>query len=226
MKLFSAFLIFTLTNCSDNSQHSLPVQADSSNNLERAATPIEKESFEKTEIVCDTVYKNKGYKITLTLFDSTDEDETVPNTLFILSKLTNGQYLPIYSDSIFNKVQEIHFADFNNDNIKDILVQNFSDVRSNWTYYLYLVDTAQDKLKKIKGFEGIKNPEYIAVHNLVDNYVLSGKNWTSFYRIVNDTIKDYDIVIYDDQNDLTGHKYKFAFEEAIRRIAAIDKNNR
>ena len=70
---------------------------------------------------------------------------------------TNGQYVPIFSDSIFNTVQEVGFTDFNNDGIKDILVQNISDVRSNWTYYLYLVDTAQNKLKKIKGFEEIKN---------------------------------------------------------------------
>ena len=118
MKFFLAFLIFTLTNCSNNSQHSLTVQSDSLKNLVKAVTPIVKESFEKIEIICDTVYKNKGYKLTLTLFDTTNEDETIPNTLFTLSMLTNGQYLPIYSDSIFNKVQEIHFTDFNNDKVK------------------------------------------------------------------------------------------------------------
>ena len=201
IKLFLVLLIFTLTNCSNNSQHFVLVQGDSLKNSAKALTPLEKESFEKTEIVCDTVYKNKGYKLTLTHFDTTNEDETIPNTLFTLSKLTNRQYLPIYSDSIFNKNQEIHFADFNNDNVKDILVQNFSDVRSNWTYYLYLVDTAQNKLKKIKGFEEIKNPNYLPQYNLIDNYVMSGQIWTSFYKILGDRVKNFDVVIYDDQTD-------------------------
>lgn len=224
MKLFLAFLIFTLTNCSNHSQHSVSVQSDSSKNLEKAVTPVEKESLEKTEIACDTVYKNKGYKLTLTLFDTTNEDETIPNTLFTLSKLTSGQYLPIYSDSVFNKVQEIHFIDFNNDNVKDILVQNFSDVRSNWTYYLHLVDTAQNKLKKIKGFEEIKNPNYLPQYNLIDNYVMSGQIWTSFYKIKGDSIKDFDIVIYDNQTD--DGSYDRDYKKAIKSILIREKNNR
>ena len=224
MKFFLAFLIFTLTNCSNNSQHSLTVQSDSLKNLVKAVTPIVKESFEKIEIICDTVYKNKGYKLTLTLFDTTNEDETIPNTLFTLSMLTNGQYLPIYSDSIFNKVQEIHFTDFNNDKVKDILVQNFSDVRSNWTYYLYLVDTTQNKLKKIKGFEEIKNPNYVPQYNLIDNYVISGQIWTSFYKIKGDSVKDFDIVIYDDQTD--DGNYEREYKKAINSIMTKEKNNR
>ena len=224
MKLFLVVLIFTLTNCSNNSQHSVHVQGDSSKNLLKSLILLEKESFKKTEIVCDSVYKNKGYKLTLTLFDTTNEDETIPNTLFTLSKLTNRQYLPIYSDSIFNKVQEIHFVDFNNDNVKDILVKNFSDVRSNWTYYLYLVDTAQNKLKKIKGFEEIKNPNYLPQYNLIDNYVMSGQIWTSFYKILGDSVKDFDIVIYDDQID--NGNYDREYKKAINSILTKNKNNR
>jgi hypothetical protein len=218
VKLFFAFLIFSLTNCSNNSPHSVPVQGDTLKNFERAATPSLKESFEKTEILCDTVYKNKGYKLTLTLFDTTNEDETIPNTLFTLSKLTNGQYLPIYSDSIFNKVQEVRFADFNNDGVRDILVQNISDVRSNWTYYLYLVDTVQNKLKKIKGFEEIKNPNYLPKYNLIDNYVMSGEIWTSFYKIIGDSIKDFNIVIYDNQTD--DGSYDRDYKKAIKSIVS------
>ena len=224
MKIILALLIFTLTNCTNNGQHSALAQGDSSKNLVKAIGLNEKESFEKTEILCDTVYKNKGYKLTLTLFDTTNEDEIIPNTLFTVSKLINGQYLPIYSDSIFNKVQEIHFADFNNDNVKDILVQNYSDVRSNWTYCLYLVDTSQDKLKKIKGFEEIKNPNYLPQYNLIDNYVMSGQIWTSFYKIQGDTIKDFGIVIYDNQTD--DGSYDRDYKKAIKSILTKKKNNR
>lgn len=223
MKFILVFLIFSLTNCANNTHHSASAQVDSSSNLVKTVVN-KKENFEKTEIVCDTVYKNKNYKLTLTLFDTTNEDETIPNTLFTLSKLTNGQYLPIYSDSVFNTVQEIHFADFNNDKVKDILVQNISDVRSNWTYYLYLVDTAQNKLKKIKGFEEIKNPNYLPQYNLIDNYVMSAQIWTSFYKIKGDSIKDFDIEIYDNQTD--DGSYDRDYKKAIKSILTKEKNNR
>jgi hypothetical protein len=224
IRLHLLLTIFILTNCKNNGQHSESVPTDSSKVVKNAVTKPEKENFEKTEIVCDTIYKNKGYKLTLTLFDTTDEDETIPNTLFTLSKLTNGQYFPIYSDSIFNKVQEVHFVDFNNDNVKDILIQNISDVRSNLTYHLYLVDTTEDKLKKVKGFEEIKNPNYLPQYNLIDNYVVSGKIWTSFYKIKGDSIKDFDIVIYDDQTD--NGNYDRNYKKAVNSIITKEKNNR
>ena len=60
MKLFLALLIFALTNCSNNNQQPASAQADSSKNLEESTRPSEKEGLQKTEIVCDTVYKNKS----------------------------------------------------------------------------------------------------------------------------------------------------------------------
>lgn len=224
VKLILALLILTLTNCNNSSQHFGSVPTDTIKVLENPVTKADKENFEKTEIVCDTVYKNKGYKLTLALFDSTNLDETIPNTLFTLSQLKNGQYLTIYFDSIFNRVQVIDFADYNNDNVKDILVQNFSDVRSNWTYYLYLVDTGQNKLKKIKGFEEIKNPNYLPQYNLIDNSVMSGQIWTSFYKIQGDSIKDFDIVIYDNQTN--DGSYERDYKKAIKSILTKGKNNR
>jgi hypothetical protein len=129
MKLLLVLTIFALTDCHINDHHSGNIPTDSSKVVENAVVKPDKENFENTEIVCDTVYKDKGYKLTLSAFDTTNEDETITNTLFTLSKLANGHYLPIYSDSIFNKLQEIHFSDFNNDKVKDILVQGISDVR-------------------------------------------------------------------------------------------------
>jgi hypothetical protein len=221
MKLFSLLLILALTNCNNNSPHALTLSTDSSKKPEKIVVTATNENFRKTEIVCDSVYKNKGFKLTLILFDTTNEDETIPNTIFNLSKLTNGQYLSIYSDSIFNKVQKIHFADYNNDNIKDILVQNFSDARSNWTYCLYLVDTALNKLKKIKGFEEIKNPNYLPQYNIIDCYVISGTNWTDFYKIKGDSIKDFDVVIYD--NQAGSGNYDRDYKKAINSILIKEK---
>jgi len=184
-----------------------------------------KNKFETTEIDCDSVYRSKGYKITLKTFDTTIfAYDTTANSIFELSKESNGHRSILFSDSIHNMIQEVRFADFNGDNVKDILVQNISDVRSNWTYYLYLVDTIHDKLKKIKGFEEIKNPNYVAKYNIIDNYVLSGKNWTSFYKIQSDTIKEFDIVMYDDQTNI--NNYNRAYQKAIKKILATGKNNR
>ncbi len=83
-------------------------------------------------------------------------------------KVTNGKKKLIFSDSIYNTVPEIRFDDFNNDNIKDILVQHTSDVRSNRTYYLYLVDLVQDKLTKINDFEEIKKPNNVSEYDFFD----------------------------------------------------------
>src|SRR5690606_14133857 len=102
----------------------------------------------------------------------------------------------IFVDSIFSIVAEVKFIDFNNDGIRYILIQNDSDVRSNWTYNLYLVDTLNNSIKKVKGFNQIKNPNFIAKYNLIDNEVMSGSNWTSFYQIQNDSILVFGYVIY------------------------------
>jgi len=193
----------------------------------RQIIPNNKEDnkFDTTEINCDTVYKGKGYKITITkFFDSDSYDENDFNALFVFCKLRNGKYEEIYKDSILSQYEGIRFEDFNNDSIKDILIENISDVRSNLTYYLYLVDTKHDKLKKIKGFEEIKNPNFLPQYNLIDNYVMSGTIWTSFYKIKGDKIKDFNIVIYDDQKD--NGKYERDYKKAIKSILAKEKNGR
>jgi hypothetical protein len=176
------------------------------------------------EIICDSVYKNKGYKISLRTFDSTSEDETKPNTIFSLYKLTDNRYSLIYKDSIYSDFQDVKFQDFNKDKVKDILIENVSDVRSNLTYNLYIVDTVHDKLKKIKGFNEIKNPNYLPQYNLIDNYVMSGTIWTNFYKIKGNRVKDFGITIYDDQT--TDGKYEHAYKKAIDKILAKEKNNR
>ncbi|MEY2923211.1 MAG: hypothetical protein RL108_1837 [Bacteroidota bacterium] len=201
-------------------------QAQKTENDNKAVNSIDsitETKFKSTEIVCDTIYPNKDYSISLLSFYPMNEDETIPNTLFTISKLTNGKYLPIFSDSIFNSVQEVRFEDFNNDKVKDILVQNYSDVRSNWTYHLYLTDTVKDNFKKIKGFEEIKNPNYLPQYNLIDNYVMSGQIWTSFYKIIGDSIKDFDIVIYDNQTE--DGSYERDHKKAIESILRKEKNS-
>ncbi|MGN7783594.1 XAC2610-related protein [Niabella sp. 22666] len=175
-------------------------------------------------IQCDLIYPNKNYQITLTAIGSISEDENIPNTLFTVRRLSGGQYETIFSDSVFSKTRTVEFADYNDDKIPDILVHNISDVRSNQTYHLYFVDTVQNKLKKIKGFEVIKNPTYLPQYKLVTNYVMSGQIWTSFYKIKGNSIKDFGIVIYDNQTD--DGSYERGYKKAIQSILKKERKSR
>ena len=216
-----AFLIFSLCQFSKQAK----ISQYSHVSISRLFLNNERTNNSDTlQIICDSIYKAKNYRITLITFDKNNEDETVFNSVFILAKLINGKYKTIYSDSIYSRISEVKFKDYNNDKVKDILIQNYSDVRSNLTYYLYLVDTKTDKLKKIRGFEEIKNPNYLPQYNLIDNYVLSGRIWTSFYKIKGARIKDFGIEIYDNQTE--DGSYERAYRKAINKILRIEKNNR
>ena len=227
MRIWYIFILTTLwfVSCNSQTQKTTFSHVDSLKLTQTENRKDKNTEFETTEILCDSIYNDKGYKIILTKFDPKNDGEEVNfNTIFELYKLVNGQYDLIYSDSIFNTVLEVKYADYNNDNIKDILLQNNSDVRSNWTYYLYLVDSKNDKLKKIKGFENIKNPKFQTKYNLIYNYVNSGTNWTSFYEIRKDSIIDYNIVVYDDLTE--NSTYKQEYRNAIKRILNDKKTTR
>ena len=102
----------------------------------------------------DSIYPNKNYRIIIDDFakeTSWNDDEY--NTVFKFQKLENQEYKTLYSDSIQCHFHEILFEDFNGDDVKDILIQNISDVRSNLTYYLYLVDSENERLKKNQEFQ-------------------------------------------------------------------------
>jgi hypothetical protein len=194
-------------------------------NIQSELTQNEVQIF---ETLCDSIYGDKGYKIVQQYFQrerGIDGIDTIFDNNMIFQLFSNSEI--IYQDTLFSFVGIIDFRDFNGDNLKDILIQNISDVRSNWTYYLLIVDTLQNKVKKITGFEEIKNPNYLPQYNLIDNYVMSGTNWTSFYEIQNDTIRDFNIVIYDDLRD-TSTAYEDNYEKAIKKILKqkkIEKTN-
>lgn len=181
------------------------------------------DSIFENEIICDSVYQNKNYKIVLRHFSwEKGYDENDKNTVFTFSKKINGTYQELLRDSIESHVGACEFQDFNGDKIKDILIQNISDVRSNWTYYLYLVDLKNDRLTKVKNFNQIKNPRYLPQYNLIDNEVMSGRNWTSFYQIKKDTIFDFGYVIYNGEDD-NGNAVDFD-KEYDKTLSKILKN--
>lgn len=161
-------------------------------------TLIFSQNKEVKKINCDSIYSQKGYSVSLE-FDP--KDEIILNVLFTFSKKINGKEKIIHQEKLHSQFQNVEFIDFNGDGIKDILVENISDVRSNLTYNLFIVDFKNQKLRKIEGFEEIKNPNYLEKYDLIDCMVMSGRNWTSFYKIEGNKVKDFGYVIKDGEDD-------------------------
>jgi len=224
MKRIIVFLVLTsIISCHKH----LETQKTTSTKINTSAMvkndiPAQDSIFEN-EIICDSVYQNKNYKIVLRHFSrEKGYDENDKNTVFIFSKKINGKYEELLRDSIESHVGAYEFQDFNGDKIKDILIQNISDIRSNWTYYLYLVDLKNDRLTKVKNFNQIKNPHYLPQYNLIDNEVMSGRNWTSFYQIKKDTVFDFGYVIYKGE-DGNGNNVDFD-KEYYKTLSKVLKN--
>jgi len=211
-------IFITITSCNNVGQNKELSKLDSITVNQNSSTNSLEDNSEIVEINCDSIYKDKGISIKLIPLDTNNINEPEYRFVFIVIKQKNGQSSEIFRDTIESTVQEFKFVDFNNDNIKDILIQNISDVRSNWTYNLYIVDKNLGFIKKIRGFEEIKNPNYLPKYDLVDNMVMSGRNWTSFYKIVGDSIKDYKIVIYEGEDENGKVTYDKDYKKAIKTI--------
>jgi hypothetical protein len=139
------------------------------------------------------------------------------NSILIITQKANNKSSIIIKDSIFSRVQKIEFQDYNNDGIKDILVQNISDVRSNWTYNLYLYNPKANNFKRVNGFEEIKNPSYNSKYKIIESHVSSGTNWATFYKIKNNKVYNYNIEIIDDGSSKSEKEYI----KAIKKINSM-----
>lgn len=170
-------------------------------------------------VACDTIYPSKSYEFQLIRLASADPDSEDNNTIFKLIDQKSSE--EIITDSIFSFTGEVWFEDFNNDNVKDILIHNISDARSNWTYHLYLVDTTHNKLTKVYGFEEVKNPTFNSDCNVIECFVVSGTNWTGFYIIENDTVINLEYDIYWEDENGTAQK---EYDEALNQIIQSHNN--
>ncbi|SDC88623.1 XAC2610-related protein [Pedobacter soli] len=80
--------------------------------------------------------------------------------------------------------ENITYEDYNNDNVKDLLI--FSDTGGrggNSFYYLFLIDPKNKKISQVKNFEIVVNPEYNNKYRVIVSYGLSGSNYYSIYKI-------------------------------------------
>ncbi|SDE80314.1 XAC2610-related protein [Epilithonimonas hungarica] len=182
------------------------------------------QSKEVVKINCDSIFNKRGYSVSLE-FDP--KDQTILNVLFTFSKKIKGKEKIIHQERLHSQFQNVEFIDFNGDGIKDILIENTSDVRSNLTYNLFIVDFKNQNLRKIEGFDEIKNPNYLKEYDLIDCLVMSGKNWTSFYKIEGNKIKDLGYVIQDGEDDNGKDlEYDKNYELTLAKILKSEKERK
>ena len=176
-------------------------------------------------IKCDSIYTKKRLSVLLVRYEYEEEDgyENEKNSVFILNKKINGIVKEVYRDTIFSKMQQIDFIDFNGDDVKDILVQNTSSARSSWTYTLYLVNPKDYTLRKIKGFDQIPSPTYNSEYDIVEGYILSGEDYTSFYKIIKNHVYDYKIYASDNHQEDDDGEYEKAIQKILKRNKTLFK---
>ncbi|QIL39436.1 hypothetical protein G7074_09235 [Pedobacter sp. HDW13] len=166
-------------------------------------------------------FRDKSYVIAIQYeLDEKGKDLGVRNSNIYFGKTG------IKTDNVFWKEKidlrlikdNISYEDYNNDGIKDLLI--FSDTGGrggNAFYYLFLINSKNRKINKVKHFENIVNPEYNRKHKVIVSYGLSGTNHYSIYKISRDN-KAYEI----------GKSFEDTFEsdptELDRRIKKILKN--
>jgi hypothetical protein len=81
-----------------------------------------------------------------------------------------------------------------------------------------LTDIKNRTLKKVKGFEEIKNPKLNQDLGIIESRVNSGTNYIEFYRLLNnDSIYKYDILVYDSMDGASEKSYKQAREKMRRK---------
>ncbi len=204
-------------------------------NEQKQVTPDSGYSGEKDELIPDSIYLDKHYKFVLNKFSEQMEinDSTyefIPNTVLSFQKLVNGKYVELFTDSIACEQLFFDYGQFMGDSLPELMINNNKDFRSNWTYYLYAVDTLNDKIKRIRNFEIIKNPNYLPQYDLIDNSVVSGQYWTNFYKINADTVIDFDMVVYGGGPVAAGEKdtfeedYNRALKKVLKRVKAMSLN--
>jgi hypothetical protein len=136
-------------------------------------------------IQADTLFKTKGFLIEL--------ERTSKQNISLLTIMKEGQL--VLSDSLESTAHLLNFQDYNQDGELDLLVQCSSDVSSNWTYHLYLVNSQASQFTKIPDFKHIKNPEIR--NEIITSHISSGSSYYQFYSLDSLDIIQHDLIIYD-----------------------------
>ncbi len=180
--MFKTLLLLLFASCvgkTSNTSETLKIsnQLDSSDYVKSDTAKI---TFDTTL----SIFRDSSYKLTLHVFDINSYNQEKNNSTLTYSRMQADSVERIFQDSFYCMYPDISFKDFNNDNIKDVLVFYYTGGRANPTYHLYLVDTIKNALTYIKGFEDLPNPDLDSINNIITSVALAGQeNIWSFYQI-------------------------------------------
>ncbi len=176
---------------------------------------------ESISINCDSVYKNKDITLKLIPLRSSNDEWSKDYYLyrFTILKKNGDSTIKLLEDTIISTSQIVEFENYNKDKVKDILIQNESSARSNLTFHLYLADSNCTSFKKVEGFDNIPNPNYIDKYDIIDNYVVSGLDWSSFYFIHNYKVIDlHEAVEWRNQNEKEYNKSLRKYNKLLKLV--------
>ena len=119
-----------------------------------------------------TLFADSSYTLTLRIFDTANRYEAERNNAVLtFSRQNRNQTKIFFRDSLFCMYPGIGFKDFNNDNVKDIILFYYTGARANETYHLYVTDKRSHKLIRVKGFEELPNPMLDTTNNIITSIV-------------------------------------------------------
>ena len=207
-------LFFSTIACFDKTQPS-----DAKSNFAKSIVTTTKA---ETKIYTDStviVFGDSSYKLSLHIFDTANRyDAEKNNAVLTFTKQDRNQTKIFFHDSLFCMYPDIYFKDFNNDQIKDIIIFYSTGARANPTYHLYLTDLKNHNLIRVKDFENLPNPDLDTANNIIISIALSGTNYYSFYRIVaKNKLINLGYSLKEDPNDTT------QYEKAVRQILKKNK---
>ena len=130
-----------------------------------------------------TVFNNENYWIEFTDMDSNTEEEHHLGVLKLLYQYDEQTTVVMYKDTLEFFMPVLKLQDFNEDGIQDLTILYNSSARSDWSYHLYLADSLNHTLHKVKGFEKICNPEMDLNNNIIKSIAHANVSYYSFYRI-------------------------------------------
>ncbi|MFK8045199.1 MAG: hypothetical protein AB8B72_06875 [Crocinitomicaceae bacterium] len=180
--IYLSFLIFHLQCTSEHGFDKYEfVPKTSKIQAQRELEVFEEGKLETTfnqplEINCDSIYNGENIAVQLWTFESNYEFDR-PNSEFVFLKNDEA----IFRDSVFSFVRQIEFEDYNSDGVKDVLIQEYSDARSNWTYNLYLINTNNYMPEHIVEFSEIKNPNLNSTGDTIKSCVISDEIYSAEY---------------------------------------------
>ncbi|MFM2385760.1 MAG: hypothetical protein RL660_517 [Bacteroidota bacterium] len=164
-----------------------------------------------TEVIeLDSIFADKNYRMELSFYkNETPATSTKHFGRVRFYKQESIAKKLLFEDSIYLHIGVFEFKNFDKDTFKEILLECCYTNRANMFFHLYDIDSYCDSVVRIKNFEKIANPNYLADHDIIDNYVLSGQDWTAFYKINGDSIisfEDYSMIWGYDENSIDTNK--------------------